>query len=106
MPTLQIEHSISDFTTWKAAFDRFTEARERAGVRRHHVQRRVDDPNYLVIDLDFDTTPEAQAFLGFLQANVWSSAASAPALVGTPETRILEPAESPSSSDELLPQQG
>jgi hypothetical protein len=95
MPTLQIEHSINDFTTWKTAFDRFAGARERTGVRRHHVQRRADDPNYLVIDLDFDTMPEAQAFLGFLQANVWSSPASAPALVGTPQARILEPAESP-----------
>jgi hypothetical protein len=92
MPTLQIEHSISDFATWKAAFDLFAEARERSGVRQHHVQRRVDDPDYLVIDLDFDTTAAAQAFLGFLREHVWSSGANAPALVGTPNARILEPA--------------
>jgi hypothetical protein len=94
MPTLQIEHSISDFMIWKTAFDQFAPARDRAGVRRHNIQRRVDDLNYLVIDLDFDTTGEAQTFLGFLQANVWSSAENAPALIGMPQARILEPADS------------
>ncbi len=97
MPTLQIEHSISDFATWKAAFDRFADVRQRSGVRQQHVQRRVDDPHYIVIDLEFDTTPEAQSFLDFLQANVWSSSANAPALVGAPHARILEPAGSPGS---------
>jgi len=92
MPTLQIEHSISDFTTWKSAFDRFAEVRERSGVRQQQVRRRVDDPHYLVIDLDFDTTAAAEAFLGFLREHVWSSTANAPALVGTPKARILEPA--------------
>ncbi|GEL20679.1 hypothetical protein [Pseudonocardia asaccharolytica] len=94
MPTLHIEHAITDFPTWKAAFDRFGEARERSGVRRHHVQRPVGDPHYVVIDLDFDTVPEAEAFLDFLQANVWSSRENAPALAGTPQARILEPVES------------
>jgi hypothetical protein len=28
MATLRIEHPITDFETWKAAFDRFAEARE------------------------------------------------------------------------------
>lgn len=98
MPTLHIEHSISDFATWKVAFDSFADVRERSGVRRQQVQRRVDDPTYVLIDLSFDSTPEAQAFLGFLQANVWSSRANAPALVGTPHAHVLEPAESDSST--------
>lgn len=92
MPTLHIEHSISDYATWKSAFDQFADARTRAGVLRHHLQSAIDDPNYLVIGLDFTTTSEAQAFLGFLQENVWSSSQNAPALIGTPRTRILEQA--------------
>ena len=50
----------------------------------------VGDLNYVVIDLEFDTTSEAESFLGFLQANVWSSSANAPALIGTPRAKILE----------------
>jgi hypothetical protein len=48
----------------------------------------------VVIDLDFDTVSAAEKFLGFLQANVWSSSDSAPALAGAPQTRILAPAAS------------
>jgi hypothetical protein len=88
--TLHIEHPITDFETWNEAFDRFAEARRRAGVRAHRVQRPVDDPLYVVIDLDFDTVDSAESFLGFLKANIWSNPANAPALAGEPITRILE----------------
>ena len=33
MATLHIQHPISDIGTWKAAFDRFAEARAKSGVR-------------------------------------------------------------------------
>ena len=73
MPTLHIEHPISDFTTWKAAFDRFAEFRVESGVRHHRVQRPIDDPHYVHIDLDFDTTKEAETFLEFLRTRIWTS---------------------------------
>ena len=90
MPTLHIEHRITDFDTWTSAFNRFAEVRRDAGVRVARVQRPVDDRAYVVIDLDFDTTDEAKAYLHFLNAKVWDNS---PALVGSPETMILEPAE-------------
>lgn len=92
MPTLHIEHPITDFETWCSAFGRFADARRRAGVRAHRVQRPIDDPKYVVLDLDFDTTEEAEAFLRFLHTNVWGNRANAPALAGDPQTVILEPA--------------
>ncbi len=91
MPTLHIEHRITDFDTWTAAFDRLGSVRHDAGVRAQRVQRPVDDPTYVVIDLDFDTRDEATAFLHFLKTKVWASPENAPALAGTPETMILEP---------------
>ncbi|HZI96399.1 MAG TPA: hypothetical protein VFD41_02620 [Actinomycetales bacterium] len=90
MATLHIEHAISDFEVWKAAFDRFAAARLGVGVRRHRIERPDDDPRYVVIDLDFDTTGEAERFLEFLQTKIWSSREQAPALVGTPQTTIRE----------------
>ncbi|MFE4257932.1 hypothetical protein [Streptomyces sp. NPDC056883] len=90
MFTLHIEHPITDFTVWKSAFDRFAPMRKEAGVRRHRVQRPVDDPAYVIVGLDFDTADQAERFLGFLQARVWSSPDNAPALAGLPQTRILE----------------
>jgi hypothetical protein len=91
MRTLHIEHPITDLETWVAAFNRFADARRGAGVRAERVQRPIDNPSYVVIDLDFDTTEEAGAFLGFLENQVWKTRANSPGLAGTPETKILEP---------------
>jgi hypothetical protein len=94
MPTLHIEHAIVDFALWKAAFDRFADLRTRSGVLRHRIQQPIDDPRYVVIDLDFGTALEAGRFLEFLQEKVWSSRENAPALAGPPQARILEPVPS------------
>lgn len=92
MSTLHIEHAIADFDRWHAAFQRFEDARARAGVKAQRIQQPVDDPHYIVVDLDFDTIDDAQRFLGFLRANVWSSPENAPALIGAPEAKVLQPA--------------
>ncbi|HKD99320.1 MAG TPA: hypothetical protein VKB69_17215 [Micromonosporaceae bacterium] len=89
MFTLHIEHAISDFGVWRAAFDRFEDARRQAGVRAHRVSQPVDDDRYVMIGLDFETEAEAEKFGGFLRNTVWASPGNAPALVGTPQTRIL-----------------
>jgi hypothetical protein len=91
MPTLHIQHPITDFDTWASAFNRFADARRQAGVRSQRLRRPVDDPKYVVIDLDFDTTDEATAFRRFLETQVWGIQENVPALVGSPETMILEP---------------
>lgn len=98
MPTLHIEHAIVDFDQWRAAFDRFAGHRARSGVRQHRVQRPVDDPCYIVIDLDFDTVAEAEWFLTWLRSKVWSSTENSPALAGAPQTMILETAETQSTA--------
>jgi hypothetical protein len=89
MVTLQMEHAITDYDTWKQAFDRFAEKRTAAGVRSHRVAKDADDENYLVIELDFDRREQAEAFRTFLVEQVWAIPANAPALNGSPTTRIL-----------------
>ena len=90
MFTLSIEHAISDFRTWKRAFDRFAEAREEAGVRSHRIRRPVGDSHHLVIELDFDSQDKADTFRHFLHNVIWANHDASPGLVGTPKTRILE----------------
>jgi hypothetical protein len=87
--TLSIEHAISDFPTWKGAFDRFAETRAQAGVLGHRIRHPLGDPLRLVIELDFDTAEGAQAFGRFLRDVVWSTPDASPALVGTPVARVL-----------------
>lgn len=90
MPTLHIEHAITDLTTWTTAFGAFAEARRQSGVCGEQVRQPIDDPNYVVIDLEFSSTEQAVAFLGFLRSQVWAVPENSPALAGTPETKILE----------------
>lgn len=92
MPTLHIQHPITDFGAWSSAFAHFAEARRQAGVRAQRVHRPVGDPNYVVVDLDFGTRGEAETFLRFLKAQLWGVPENAPALAGSPQTMILEPA--------------
>lgn len=90
MTTLHIEHAITDYSVWKSAFDSFEQMRQQSGVKHHRVYQPADDPAYIVVDLDFGTAEEAAAFLEFLRTKVWSSPQNAPALAGTPQTRILD----------------
>lgn len=61
MHILRIEHPVPDFDTWKRAFDSDPLDRRRSGVRRYRVLRPVDDPRYVLVDLEFDTLAEAEA---------------------------------------------
>ena len=91
MYTLQIEHGIKDFGMWRAAFDQDPVDRVASGVVAHRINRPVDDPHYVVVELDFDSRAQAESLLARLQDTVWNTAA-APALRGAPKTRIVESA--------------
>ncbi len=68
MAIVQVEHGVRDFDTWKRAFDSDPIDREGSGVRGYRVMRPTDDPNYVAVDLEFDTVDEAEAFRSSLLA--------------------------------------
>jgi hypothetical protein len=70
---LRIEHAVRDYDSWKRAFDSDPVGREAGGVRGYRVFRTVDDPAYVVVDLDFETAAEADAFADKLRA-LWDRA--------------------------------
>jgi hypothetical protein len=88
---LRIQHPVADYAAWKAAFDSDPIGRERAGVRRYQIQRAVDDPDDVTIDLEFEGREAAEAALAALQV-VWARVAGT--LVTDPRARIVEPVES------------
>lgn len=91
MPILQIEHPVRDYESWKTAFDSDPIGRQQGGVRRYRVLRPVDDPSYVAVDLEFDTTDEAEAFLAALRG-LWARA-EAEGLMESPQARIVEAVE-------------
>jgi hypothetical protein len=60
---LRIEHPVGDFDRWREAFESDPVGRERGGVRRYRIMRAADDPNYVLIDIEFDATDAARQFL-------------------------------------------
>jgi hypothetical protein len=89
MATLHIEHPITDLETWLGAFGRFAEARSKAGVTAQRVHQPIDDDKYILVELDFGSAEQAEAFKGFLETKVWSSPEASPGLGGTPRARVL-----------------
>jgi len=90
MPTLQIEHQVGDYDTWKRnAFDADPLGRAASGVLGHRISRSANDPNYLVIELEFATMPEAEAMHEALR-NLWRNPL---AQIGNPTARIIETVE-------------
>ena len=91
MPILRIEHPVPNFDGWKKAFDSDPVGRERSGVRRYQVLRSIDDPTYVMIDLEFDSKGEAEALLAAMR-EVWSRVEGTVML--NPQARIVEMVES------------
>jgi len=89
MHTLRIEHSVPHFDAWKQAFDSDPVGREQGGVRRYRILRQVDDPNYVMIDLEFDSSSEAETFLAALR-DLWGRVD----VMRDPKARIVEMVES------------
>lgn len=92
MPTLQIEHGVHDYDAWKESFDRDPVGREAGGVRRYRILRPSDEPYVVIIELDFDSHAEAEAFHRRLE-ELWAGAGANHGLRGL-RARILDVAES------------
>ncbi len=90
MYMLRIEHPVPNFEGWKKAFDSDPVGRERSGVRRYQISRAVDNPNYVMIDLEFDTVAQAEALLAAMRG-VWSRVEGT--IMMDPQARIVEMVE-------------
>ena len=91
MYMLRIEHPVRDYGEWKAAFDDDPAGRERSGVLRYRVLRPVEDPEYVMIDLEFDREEQAAAMLAALRT-IWGRVEGG--IMRDPKARITEVAES------------
>lgn len=70
MVTLRIEHRVPNYERWKRAFDGDPVDRKGSGVRRYQILRGLDDPNDVMIDLEFETKSEAETLLNAMR-RVW-----------------------------------
>ena len=87
MPILRIEHKVPNYEGWKKAFESDPIDRKKTGVRRYRVYRPADDPNYVIIDLEFDSLQETEAALAALR-KLWTNVEGK--VMVNPQTRILD----------------
>ena len=87
MIILHIEHTVNNFDAWKASFDNYEEFRQKSGVRCYQVSRAIDNPNFAMIDLEFDSLNEAEALLAGVQ-QVWERVNGT--LIHNPQWRFSE----------------
>ena len=87
---LRIEHPVPNFDGWKQAFDSDPVGREKSGVRRYQILRPVDNPNFVMIDLEFDTAQQAEALLAAMRV-VWGRVEGT--IMTNPKAQIVEIAE-------------
>ena len=92
MAVLQIEHAVRDFDRWKEAFDSDPVGRQQGGVRRYRILQAADDPNFVVIELEFDDRTQAEAFKGRLE-ELWAGSAGERLGLEGPKARVMETVE-------------
>jgi hypothetical protein len=90
MYMLRIQHPVPNFEGWKKAFDSDPVGRQKSGVRRYQILRAVDDPSFVMIDLEFDSAAQAEALLAAMQV-VWGNVQGT--IMTNPEARIAEAVE-------------
>lgn len=90
MYILRIEHPVPNYEGWKQAFDSDPVGRQKSGVRRYQISRAVDDPNYVMIDLEFDTVSQAEGLLAAMRV-VWGRVEGT--IMMSPKARIVEAVE-------------
>ena len=87
MIILQIEHPVPDYSSWKKAFDIDPVNRKQSGVKCHRIFRQTDNPNYIIVELEFDKLNEAKELLAALQG-IWKQIEGK--IITGPKARIIE----------------
>jgi hypothetical protein len=56
---LRVEHTVSNFDDWKKVFDYVPLGRKKSGMVRYRIMRQLDNPSFVILDLEFDDQKEA-----------------------------------------------
>ena len=92
MPYLLIRHKVQDYATWKSVFDEHGDARKAAGSKGGYLLRSADDPNELVIMLEWDDLGKARQFVESAELR---QAMERAGVAGPPDIHFLEQIDTP-----------
>lgn len=81
-----VRHEVRDFAIWKRAFDGHAQARARAGIVGHAINRAVQNPNLVIIYLQAQTEDQLRAFTASADLKQVMQTAG---VVGAPELNFV-----------------
>jgi heme-degrading monooxygenase HmoA len=62
MPYILVRHKVQDYAKWRPVYDQHDATRKSGGQQGHRVFRSADNPNEIVILLEWDTAAKARQF--------------------------------------------
>jgi hypothetical protein len=93
MPSLIIRHKVRDYASWKPVFDGHGATRKAGGSRGGRLFRNADDPNEVIILLEWDTLAKAR---DFARSEDLRAAMQRAGVVDQPDVYFLEEVAQPS----------
>jgi hypothetical protein len=87
---LQLELQVREYAAWKDAFDSDPADRAGSGVHRHRILRSADDPNLVVVHLEFERAEAAERMRAALK-ELWERIGTD--MFESADARVLEEAE-------------
>jgi heme-degrading monooxygenase HmoA len=93
MPYLAVQLKVQDFTRWKGVFDEHGSMRRASGSKGGYVFQSADDPNAVVVVLEWDDLNRARQFA---QSADLRQAMERSGVVEQPGIHFLEAVDRPS----------
>lgn len=92
MPYLLVIHKVEDYAKWKSGFDDGVALREATDSKGGYIFRSADDPNEVVVLLEYDDLEKARQHA---QSEELRERMQQSGVVGKPEVYFLEVAARP-----------
>lgn len=87
MTVLAVRHTVADYATWQTGYDNHAASRKEHGAVRDQVLQSVDDPNNLLVLIEFGSMADAEAFANDPSLK---EAMSSAGVIGAPDISIRE----------------
>ena len=87
MTVLAVRHTVADYATWKTGYDNHGASRKEHGAIRDQVLQSVEDPNNLLVLIEFESTADAKAFANDPSLK---EAMSTAGVIGAPDISLRE----------------
>lgn len=87
MTKMYVRHKVADFKTWKPVYDQHESVRKQFGCKKSEVFTNTQNPNEVLVTLDWDTKEQA---IKFGQSPSLKEAEERGGVISVPEVSFTE----------------